>query len=261
MKRRSKPVGKAGKAAGRTAARPKRAIRPERVPGRRSRITQETEIARLTRERDEALEREKAATEVLHVISSSSGDLNSVFNLMLENASRICGADFGFMYLYENDFWRPVALRTPPKFAEWLLAEPRRWGPETALGRLATSKRPVQINDLQAESVYQIQRNPFRVAFVELTNAHSFVAVPLLKEENYEFGDVIVHQGDPADSFYVLISGRARAVKTDQNGNEIALATLRPGDVFGEAALGDGGTHNAMIRCSTAVTALRLRRW
>ncbi len=83
---------------------------------------------------------------------------------------------------------------------------------------------------------------------------------PLLKEENFEFGDVIVHQGDPADSFYVLLSGRARAIKTDQNGMEIALATLRPGDVFGEAALGEGGTRNAMVRCSTAVTALKLNR-
>ena len=83
---------------------------------------------------------------------------------------------------------------------------------------------------------------------------------PLLKEERYEFGDVIVHQGDPADAFYVLLSGRARAIKTDQNGTEIALATLRPGDVFGEAALGEGGTRNASIRCSTAVEVLRLAR-
>jgi len=83
---------------------------------------------------------------------------------------------------------------------------------------------------------------------------------PLLKEERYEFGDVIVQQGAPADSFYVLLSGRARAIKTDQNGTEIALATLRPGDVFGEAALGEGGMRSAMIRCSTSVEALRLNR-
>ena len=83
---------------------------------------------------------------------------------------------------------------------------------------------------------------------------------PHLREERYEFGDVIVNQGEAADSFYVLLSGRARAIKTDQNGAEIALATLRPGDVFGEAALGDGGTRNAMVRCSTAVEALRLNR-
>ncbi|MDQ6861112.1 MAG: cyclic nucleotide-binding domain-containing protein, partial [Verrucomicrobiota bacterium] len=83
---------------------------------------------------------------------------------------------------------------------------------------------------------------------------------PLLHSEHYEFGDVIVHQGEPADAFYVLVSGRARAIKTDQSGNEIALATLRPGDVFGEAALGEGGTRNASIRCSTSVEALRLAR-
>ena len=83
---------------------------------------------------------------------------------------------------------------------------------------------------------------------------------PFLKEERYEFGDVIVQQGEEADAFYVLLSGRARAIKTDQNGSEIALATLRPGDVFGEAALGDGGSRNAMVRCSTAVEALRLNR-
>ena len=58
---------------------------------------------------------------------------------------------------------------------------------------------------------------------------------PLLNEEHFEFGDVIVQQGEPADSFYVLLSGRARAIKLDPNGGEIALATLRPGDVFGEA--------------------------
>ncbi|HEY0368139.1 MAG TPA: cyclic nucleotide-binding domain-containing protein, partial [Chthoniobacterales bacterium] len=83
---------------------------------------------------------------------------------------------------------------------------------------------------------------------------------PLLKEEHYDFGDVIVHQGDSADAFYVLLSGRARAIKTDHSGNEISLATLRPGDVFGEAALGEGGTRNASIRCSTSVDVLRLAR-
>ena len=82
----------------------------------------------------------------------------------------------------------------------------------------------------------------------------------LLQEENYEFGDLLVRQGEPADSFYVLISGRARVVKTDQNGNEIVLATLKPGDSFGESALSEAGTRTATVRCSTAVEALRLDR-
>ena len=82
----------------------------------------------------------------------------------------------------------------------------------------------------------------------------------LLQEESYEFGDVLVRQGDPADAFYVLVSGRARVVKVDQNGKEIALATMKPGDSFGEAALSNAGTRTATVRCSTAVEALRLNR-
>ena len=83
---------------------------------------------------------------------------------------------------------------------------------------------------------------------------------PLLQEEHYEFGDVIVRQGDDAEAFYVLISGRARAIKTQGNGEEVALGTLRPGDSFGEAALADGGKRSATVRCSTAVDLLRLDR-
>ena len=82
----------------------------------------------------------------------------------------------------------------------------------------------------------------------------------LLQEESYEFGDLLVRQGEPADAFYVLVLGRARVVKTDQNGNEIVLATLKPGDSFGESALAEGGTRTATVRCSTAVEALRLDR-
>ncbi|HEY2713119.1 MAG TPA: peptidase domain-containing ABC transporter [Chthoniobacterales bacterium] len=82
----------------------------------------------------------------------------------------------------------------------------------------------------------------------------------LLQEEHYEFGDLLVRQGDLADAFYVLISGRARVVKQDQAGNEIVLGSLKPGDSFGEAALTEGGTRNATVRCSTAVEALRLSR-
>ena len=84
--------------------------------------------------------------------------------------------------------------------------------------------------------------------------------VPLLQEEEYEFGDIIVRQGDPADAFYVLISGRARVLKIDKTGNEIPLSALKPGDSFGEAALTEGGVRTATVRCSTAVEVLRLDR-
>src|SRR6478752_1223141 len=84
---------------------------------------------------------------------------------------------------------------------------------------------------------------------------------PLLQEERHDFGDLIVKQGDPASAFYILISGRARVVKSGaSNGEEIVLATLRPGDSFGEAALTEGGTRTATVRCSTSVEVLRLDR-
>src|SRR6476660_5287764 len=84
---------------------------------------------------------------------------------------------------------------------------------------------------------------------------------PLLQEERHDFGDLIVKQGEPANAFYILISGRARVVKSGaNNGEEIVLATLRPGDSFGEAALTEGGTRTATVRCSTSVEVLRLDR-
>src|SRR5262245_50295848 len=83
---------------------------------------------------------------------------------------------------------------------------------------------------------------------------------PLLKEEHYDFCDVIVKQDDEADSFYVLTRGRARALKIKPDGEEIPLGVLKPGDSFGEAALYEGGTRNATVRCSTAVDVLRIDR-
>ncbi len=93
-----------------------------------------------------------------------------------------------------------------------------------------------------------------------LSDEHFDAIEPLLQEEHYDFGDVIVKQGDPADSFYVLTIGRARALKIKADGEEIPLGVLKPGDSFGEAALAEGGIRNATVRCSTAVDVLRIDR-
>jgi HlyB family type I secretion system ABC transporter len=93
-----------------------------------------------------------------------------------------------------------------------------------------------------------------------LSDEHFDAIEPLLQEEHYDFGDVIVKQGDPADSFYVLTTGRARALKIRADAEEIPLGVLKPGDSFGEAALAEGGTRSATVRCSTAVDVLRIDR-
>ena len=93
-----------------------------------------------------------------------------------------------------------------------------------------------------------------------LSDEHFGAIEPLLQEEHYDFGSVIVKQDDPADSFYVLARGRARALKIKPDGEEIPLGVLKPGDSFGEAALSEGGTRNATVRCSTGVDVLRIDR-
>ena len=102
-----------------------------------------------------------------------------------------------------------------------------------------------------------LRRSPF---FRFLPEDHFDSVCDLLHEERLDFGEVIVRQGDEAKALYILTSGRARVVKENAGGKEIALGALRPGDEFGEQALLDGGTRTATVRCSTAVELLRLDR-
>ncbi len=82
----------------------------------------------------------------------------------------------------------------------------------------------------------------------------------LFRKVQYDFGDLIVRQGDPADAFYILMTGRARVIKTTARGDEIALNVLRPGSEFGESALLSLEPRSASVRCSSIVEVLRLAR-
>jgi ATP-binding cassette subfamily B protein len=76
----------------------------------------------------------------------------------------------------------------------------------------------------------------------------------------YSFGATIAREGEPADAFYVLASGRARVLTTGEHGEEVPLNVLRPGDSFGEMGLLDHGVRRATVRASGDVEALRLDR-
>lgn len=76
----------------------------------------------------------------------------------------------------------------------------------------------------------------------------------------YSFGTVIEREGDPASAFYVLVSGTARVIKAGDNGEEVLLNTIRPGEAFGELALLEETRRSATVRASSPVEALRLDR-
>jgi GAF domain-containing protein len=147
-----------------------------------------------TRELSEALKQQTATSEVLKVISSSPGELEPVFEAMLENAVRICEASFGNLLLYENDAFRNVALHgAPPAYAEARRREPvYRLATYTALGRAATVKQPVQIADIQAEPAYH--SDPSRANFIRLAGARTVVAVPMVKGDELVGGILIYRQ-------------------------------------------------------------------
>ena len=100
-----------------------------------------------------------------------------------------------------------------------------------------------------------------QVSFLQFLPEASYERVrALFRESQHEFGETIVQQGDKGDAFYVLVAGRARVLRTTADGREVPLNMLRPGDVFGEAALLSDAPRNATVRCSSSVGVLRLDR-
>jgi len=182
MRRRSKAGGKPVKAQRRQT--PKRQKAAQAVSRRSSSaVGQGTQLALLARERNEALERLAATSEILKVISASPGDPSPVFDAILRNATRICHAKFGMLWLVEGNGLRCVALHNAPAaFAEMRRREPLiHPTPENVLGRLIDTKQAVHVADLKAEQVYA-EGNPTRRANADLAGARTLVALPMLKD-------------------------------------------------------------------------------
>jgi GAF domain-containing protein len=136
-----------------------------------------------TRELSDALEQQTATSEVLQVISSSPGELEPVFQAILENATQICQAKFGGLYLCDGDAFRAAAFHNaPPAFVEQRTRGLIRPGPNTALGAAARTKQVVHLADARAGSAY-FERDPHVTAAVELAGFRTVLAVPMLRED------------------------------------------------------------------------------
>ncbi|MGN6748161.1 MAG: GAF domain-containing protein [Xanthobacteraceae bacterium] len=142
------------------------------------------ENARLLNELRESLQQQTAAAEVLKVITSSPGDLTPVFEALLTNAVTLCGAKFGNLFLCNGDQFTMVAMHGAPAAATewWRNNRTIRPGPHTGLARLLETKQVNQTEDLRAGAAYA-EREPLRVATVELAGARTLVDIPLLKDD------------------------------------------------------------------------------
>jgi GAF domain-containing protein len=147
-----------------------------------------------TRDLSEALEQQTATSEVLKVISSSPGDLQAVFETMLEKATELCEASYGTLWLREGDAFRTAALHgaLPQAWIErWRSGTLYRPGPDVTLSQAVASRKPVQTADLRENSSY-LRGEPLPVSAVEVAGIRTLV-VPMLKE-NEPIGGIAIYR-------------------------------------------------------------------
>jgi signal transduction histidine kinase/CheY-like chemotaxis protein/HAMP domain-containing protein len=154
----------------------------------------EQKVEDRTRELSQALEQQTATSEVLSVISSSPGELQPVFMTMLENATRICSANFGNLFLHEADGFRAAAIDAP-NYADFWRQQPVlpiRDHPHIPLARLAASKQVLHIEDLAQDQAY-LEGDPRAIAMVEVARVRTLLLVPMLKE-NELLGAIVIYR-------------------------------------------------------------------
>jgi signal transduction histidine kinase len=153
----------------------------------------EKRVEQRTAELTESLEQQTATSEVLETISSSAGDLEPVFQKMLQNATRICGANFGAMTLHEQGGFRTAALHNAPEL--YLSAQLHKLiqpHPQSGLSMIERTHQAVQIEDLRTQATYR-DGHPNVVALADLGGARSLMIVPMLKE-NELIGAITIYR-------------------------------------------------------------------
>jgi two-component system, NtrC family, sensor kinase len=137
------------------------------------------------RELAESLEQQTATAEVLGVISSSPSELTPVFETLLENATRLCEANFGTLNLHVNGAFPLAAMHNVPgAYGKYRRSNPLfNLGPLHPLARVVASKRVMQIGDMREEPLY-LTKDPSLIAIVDMAGARTLFLVPMLKEND-----------------------------------------------------------------------------
>jgi GAF domain-containing protein len=139
------------------------------------------EVQARTRDLQESLQQQTATSEVLQVISSSPGELEPVFKTMLDNATRICGANFGTMYRYDGAFHLMASHNAPQALVEARTRTPVHLPPpDTGLGRMERTRQVVHIHDITTEPGYAVDHA--YITGSKLSGARTILLVPMLKD-------------------------------------------------------------------------------
>ena len=144
----------------------------------------EKKVEQRTAELSESLQQQTATSEVLEAISSSAGELQPVFNKMLENATRVCGASFGVMDLWDGERYALVSdYNLPPQFAatrqQSRMLAPH---PESGLAEVARTHQVAHVLDVREAPAYRAGAE-MAVLLADVGGARTALMVPLLRED------------------------------------------------------------------------------
>jgi signal transduction histidine kinase len=190
MRRRSRVGGKSAKSQRRKTTTLKRRHASKAKRNRAASIAgQGTVVSRLTHERDEALLRETANSEILRLISRSHGDLQLVFRTILEHATTICNANFGTLFRFDGENFYPVAqFNTPAALLEAHVRRgPFRPTPGVSLDYVMRTKQVFHSADIAGDP------GPSLALAAKLASARSLVAVPMLKDDAL-IGAIVIYR-------------------------------------------------------------------
>jgi GAF domain-containing protein len=151
------------------------------------------EVQAHSRELSESLEQQTATSNVLSIISSSAGELQPVFQAMLTNATRICEAAYGGMWLHDDNKLCNVAFHgaLPEAFSNlWKAGSEIPFDSNVPIARAVRSGKPVIVPDLKDDVGYR-EGHPLQVAAVDLGGIRSLIAVPMMKEGEHVGGITI----------------------------------------------------------------------
>ena len=172
MRRRSRASSKLAKTRSHKAKAPKAARHRSSLAS-----GQETEVARLTRELNEALAQQTATSDVLKVVSQSGVELTPVLDILVATAARICLAESGFIFRLQDGLCRMVAsFGIPLEYKDFQLRNPIVPDRGTLAGRTVLARDTVHIDDARADREYT------RIEAIQLGHQRTMLGVPLLRE-------------------------------------------------------------------------------